>query len=47
MERIYPDANLWEEIVQKLTEFFVHYLMPKIMTRKNADDSADKLLLDM
>ena len=46
MERIYPNASLWEKIVPKLTEFFVHYLLPEIMTRNIADGNANKLLLD-
>ena len=46
VERIYPDANLWEKIVQNLTEFFVQHLIPEIMTRKKADYSEDKPLVD-
>ena len=34
------------KIVQKLTEFLLQHLMPEIMTRKNADYSEEKPLVD-
>ena len=41
MKWIYPDANLWEIIVPKPTEFFIYYLASYYWTVTAIDDTCN------